>query len=246
MKPVIAIPSYLPEKNESRVIRRQRVNALLRSLEEKFPDIDIIIVAQNWKRFRHADIKNNVYVHHFDRLGITQARKKLREIILASDYDYVIMLDDDAVIQGTNEEIQEYLKLMEEHPQGFSFIENKPDARKDSRFTPFAPSQLNLCAISRYIYEREDIPSVSAEKDEAYEDRVYAALLYWKYHDNYFKAPVNVRTIHFKDGVTPSTWSTRKRNHTQILSNTFKIECYIARHQELPPLPDFLYNKGEE
>ena len=35
-----------------------------------------------------------------NKLGITGARKKLREIFINSEYDYLIMLDDDNRIYG--------------------------------------------------------------------------------------------------------------------------------------------------
>ena len=50
-------------------------------------------------------------------LGIIQARIKLREEFLASNFDYMIMLDDDSKIIGHDGSV--YLKEIESHPDGF-------------------------------------------------------------------------------------------------------------------------------
>ena len=47
MKICIGIPSYLPEKQPDRKIRQDSLNKLLLQLSELWPNIDILIIAQN-------------------------------------------------------------------------------------------------------------------------------------------------------------------------------------------------------
>ena len=74
----------------------------------------IIIVAQNWGD--DIEIEHATVFKYANKLGITEARRKLREIFLDSDYDYLIMLDDDAKLVGTKEDADKYIQQIEDHP----------------------------------------------------------------------------------------------------------------------------------
>ena len=57
----------------------------------------------------------------------------LRDEFLKRDYDYIIMLDDDAILEEkVPGGIQRYLQLMDEHPQGFAFMWAKEPLQKYS------------------------------------------------------------------------------------------------------------------
>ena len=121
------------------------------------------------------------------------------------------MLDDDAIIQyDNNTATADYIKELDNHPNGFCFIKGNGS----SPHTEYNDSQLNLCAVSRYIYEKEPIPNVNPQKSEGFEDRVWSTLLHYKYADLEFDAPPTIRSVHFKNpniaeygGEVPSTWS---------------------------------------
>ena len=97
-----------------------------------------------------------------------KARNVLRDEFLKTRFDYLIMFDDDAIIQCDDESAHiDYMKALDEHPDGFCLV------KKENPTTYlYADSQLNLCAVSRYIYEREPLPDVNPQKGEAFEDRV--------------------------------------------------------------------------
>ena len=121
------------------------------------------------------------------------------------------MLDDDAIIQcDVNTAPQDYINELNNHPNGFCFIKGNGS----SPYTPYNDSQLNLCAVSRYIYEKEPIPNVDPQKSEGFEDRIWSTLLHFKYDVFEFDAPNTIRSIHFRNpeinkygGEVPSTWS---------------------------------------
>ena len=59
-------------------------------------------------------------------LTILGARHVLRKKFLDADYDYIIMLDDDAVIQlDYPEAANEYLAEIDKHPEGFCFVHSQ-------------------------------------------------------------------------------------------------------------------------
>ena len=101
MKIVIGIPSYLPDNKEVREYRFNRLKALINKCNQLF-NLPIYIVTQNYKeeKLYLTGYKNIMLSEDYTPLGIVGARRKLREYFLNSDYDYLIMLDDDIIIYG--------------------------------------------------------------------------------------------------------------------------------------------------
>lgn len=235
MKPVFGIISYFPWDQPERKQRQDRLDRLVKQLSEYWPDIPIIFISQQWKHYNPEKLcKNKIIRFDYPKLGILNARQKLREHFLELDFDYLIMFDDDAIIEGTSELAAQYIQELNNHPQGFCFIRGKGS----SPYTDYADSQLNLCAISRWIYEREPIPDIDPQKSQAFEDRIWSTLLHFKYTDYEFDAPEGLKCIHFKNPneVAPSTWSGEKRYQwKQMREKTREIEKYISENKELPP-----------
>ena len=243
IKPCFGIVSYLPLNQPDREQRQTRLDKLVSRLSELWPDIPIMIIAQQWSNklldtFHMSytlenKCKNKVIRYDYPKLGIINARKTLRERFLESDFNYIIMFDDDALIEGNVDLAKKYVEEMNKHPNGFCFIKGKGS----SKFTDYADSQLNMCAISKYIYEKEPLPGVDPQKGEAFEDRIWSTLLHFKYAELEFDAPKGLYHNHFRNTKEPvtSTWSNKEHyNWNKLRSNTHKIECYIAEHKELP------------
>lgn len=95
-------------------------------------------------------------IHYPKPLGITGARKELRKVFLESDYDYLIMLDDDCELEGYSG--AKYLRQIESNPG--CFIE-------------FNKTLLKLFAISREVFMKLDYDDISPEKGEGFEDRIF-------------------------------------------------------------------------
>lgn len=205
VKKVFGIISYFPDNDsayhiETRKERSRRFRELLFRLEELWPDIDIMIIAQNWQDFQMPDIKNRITTYHYGKLGILGARKELRKRFLNSDYDYLIMLDDDAMVSSDNP--QTYLDEIDEHIDGIGAI------RKNK-------SPLNFLAISKFIYSQIDMPDVDPEKSEGFEDDIFVASCFAKFPDRAFmfsEGIVSETSFRYTGvGSCPSTWS---KEHT--------------------------------
>lgn len=241
----IGIVSWFPHDEPDRGQRMYRINSLFKQIANIFPHLPIIVIAQEWENFKPT-VSNHLIQFNFPKLGILEARKKLREKFLELNYDYLIMLDDDAIISECDPmSVKEYLELMDKNPQGFAFCK-KEDIVKNPWDNPYADSQLNLCCISKYIYSMEEFPNINPQKNVGFEDRILSMLLHIKYADKEFDVPIGVKSIHFKNKVRPlpSTWAKDKHlMWDELRKNTLKIERYIYDNKDLPEdIEKFLKN----
>ena len=92
----IGIISYLPDEQNLRNERLNRLTNLLKQCDEFFK-LPILLVAQNFKNdFNFMPINSKLYVYNYkNKLGITGARINLRKYFLLSSFDNIILLDDD-------------------------------------------------------------------------------------------------------------------------------------------------------
>jgi len=235
MKICFGIPSWLPDKEPDRSLRIERINRLFKQLNDLWPDIDILVIAQNWRDFEPIETTNKQAIKKYPELGILIARKKLREEFLRLKYDYIIMFDDDAIIKCSNNHVHlDYIAELEKHPQGFCFIHGGCN-----HYHPYIGAQLNLCAISRFIYEREPMVDVDPQKKEGFEDSIFACLLHYKYSKYEFNPPEGIKPIQFNNPneKAPSTWhgEARKTGGLGVMrENTSKLQKYISEHKDLP------------
>ena len=91
LKKLFGIPSWLPDKEPDRTQRQGRINRLFKQLNDLWPSIDILVIAQNWQDFKPIKTKNKQIIKTYEPLGILKARQTLREEFLKLDYDYIIM-----------------------------------------------------------------------------------------------------------------------------------------------------------
>ena len=205
IKKVFGIISYFPDNDsdyhiEMRKERTRRCKELLLKLNELWSDIDVLIIAQNWQDFQLPTTKNKIIIYHYDKLGILGARKELRRRFLNSDYDYLIMLDDDAMI--STEDPQAYLDVIDEHPDGVGTLRHNQ-------------SPLQLFAISKSVYSQIDMPNVDAEKGQGFEDDIFVAQCFARFPNVAFDFPNGVVSeTSFKytgPGKCPSTWAKEKK-----------------------------------
>ena len=234
MKKCFGIISWFPDEFPARGQRQDRINRLFKQLNTLWPDIDILVIAQNWKGFKPINVRNKVIIKNYSALGILWARKVLRQEFLRLSYDYIIMFDDDAIIETKNDAHIKYMEEIDKHPNGFCFIHGAKN-----RFDDYKAAQLNLCAISRYIYEKEDIPKVNPQKNQGFEDHIYSLLLHVKYRNFEFMPPKEITHIQFqnKNEDAPSTWARKEGIRcAQNIKHTDYICEYIITHGDLPNL----------
>lgn len=153
MKICIGIISYFPDTDESRKIRSARLNKLIGRCNDLF-NLPILIVAQNWKSIVCKD--DNIKVYYYEnKLGITGARKELRKKFIESEYDYMIMLDDDIQLAGTKPSADEYIKQIQSNPNGFC---------------TFKALTLQLFAISKELFSKIEFPDGEIANGDYFED----------------------------------------------------------------------------
>ena len=258
LKKCFGIISGFPEKDSTgnRERRINRFNQLLSQLNDYWPQIDILIISQNWQDYTLPKIKNKIIRIDFEKnIGILNARNVLREEFLKRDYEYIIMMDDDDIIQCNQKYAYiDYMNVIDCHPQGFAFVKGQSAWFKDY---PYAPAPLNLCAVSRFIYEKEPIPDVNLQKSEALEDDVYAYLLHCKYHEYEFNFPSTIKHTQFKlgqyekqfrepDKYLPSTWNRGEINNRRLTKNTLYLLNYIKENKELPNMEEWHKQDNEK
>ena len=174
LKKCFGIISWFPDEPIHRKQRLERLNHTFKHLINLFgEDIEFLIIAQNWQDYKVPKFVKHKIIHKFNKLGILGARKMLRTKFLESKYDYLIMCDDDIVLNPEVENApKKYLEELDKHPDGFSFV----------RYG----WSLTFCAISRFIYSKEEMCDVDPELNEGYEDMVFPLLLHYKYPENEF------------------------------------------------------------
>ena len=235
MKKCFGIVSWLPDKEQTRTERQDRLNRLFKQLNDIWPEIDILLITQNWKTFKPIDISNKIVRIDFkDGLGILKARQTLREEFLKSNYEYLIMMDDDCIIKTTEEASKAYMKELDKHSQGFCFI-HADKAR--TKFHPYIGAQLNLCAISKFIYKKEPMVPIDPQQSEGYEDSIFATLLHHKYSQYEFIPPKGIKPIQFHNNEEkiPSTWCDKTKIDLQLIhANSNRIKEYILKYKDLP------------
>lgn len=219
IRKVFGIISYFPNNDndyhiEMRRERSRRFRELLFKLEELWSGIDILIIAQNWQDFKLPDIRNRCITYNYsERLGILGARKELRKKFLESDYDYMIMLDDDAIIKTDNP--QAYIDEIDKHPDGVGVIRRT-----------MAP--LNLLAISKSIYSQIDMPDIDPEKSQGFEDDIFVAQCFARFPDKAFDFPGGLVTEtalkYLGPGKCPSTWADERRYDWDYMRSFTKKE----------------------
>lgn len=207
-KKIIGIISYLPNAEATRLYRKNKLDILLSQCNKLF-DLPIIIIAQNYSDedvlFFIKKYKNLFIYQYKDKLGITGARKELRKKFIDSDYDYLIMLDDDITLLGDSG--QEYLKQIDDNPD--CFIENHR-------------SRLQLFAISKTIFKEHDFDDIEAERGEGFEDRIFFYTLCKKFpeaHKQFKNTGIDERALATKD--PNSTWY-KGQNLKEMLEKTNK------------------------
>ena len=236
LRKTFGIISYFPNNDsafhiETRKERSRRFRELLFKLEELWPDIDIMIIAQNWQDFELPEIKNKITVHsHAEKLGILGARRELRSKFLSSEYDYLIMLDDDGRILNADPDL--YIQTIEEHPDGIGVIRHRS-------------CPLMFLAISKSIYSQIDMPDIDPEKGEGFEDDIFVANCFAQFPDKAYDFPKDcIEEFSLKyvgPGKCPSTWAKEDKydwDYMRAYTNS-KIYSISTEKSVTNPIADF-------
>ena len=216
IKICIGMISYLPDNN----MRQKRIDSmqdLFKKLDELFKDIPVMIITQNWKDYCPKTKLKLIREDHEKGLGIIKARINLREKFINSEFDYMIMLDDDAIIGGTD--ASDYIKEIKDHPDGFGWFSNH---------------LLKLFAISKNVYSQIEMPNISAEKFEGFEDKLFISMCRIRFPELEFKFSHDKLTeTSYLVHDTPSTWwnsETSKRRQEMRNKTDDLIRAYMKKY----------------
>lgn len=164
---VIGIISWLPGDN-TRKLRQEKLEKLITRSNELF-NLPIMIIAQGWDD--SVKVTPNCTIFKYDKLGITGARKKLREKFIESTYDYIIMLDDDCELVGSKPYADDYLQQIDSHNGSIGI---------------FKGTLLKLFAMPRTLMSQIDYEDVEAEKGQGFEDLIFVEKCKIKFNKNHF------------------------------------------------------------
>ena len=225
LKKVFGIISYFPDNDsgyhtEMRRERTRRFRELLLKLEEYWPEVDILIIAQNWKDFTLPDTKNHKITYSYGKLGILGARKELRKRFLEMDYDYIIMLDDDAMVTAFNP--QGYLDEIDQHPDGIGALR-------------WINGPLQLFAISKSKFAQVEYLDVDPEKGQGFEDDLFANRCRTMFPDDCYDFSSDLameNSLHYNGpGKCPSTYSKEREYDWNYMRSNTK---YLINRMEHP------------
>ena len=204
---VIGIVSYFPD--EIREQRQNSLNNLINKCSIIFPGIDIIIVAQNWRDFRPYSETNKFIIYKFNKLGIVGARSKLRDIFINSEYDFLIMFDDDNIIEGTKENGDKYINLMKNNPDGFGVFD-------------FYRGQFWGFCISKSLFKKVEFLEQCPETGQIFED-TYISHICLYHHPQFTDLKESGVKIIENWKVKSTWWDNKKYNIKQMEINTYKL-----------------------
>ena len=198
MNKCIGIISWLPDNLEQRNLRLETLNKTLKSCDEVF-NLPIVIIAQNWKDDDIYISKQSV-IFHYEKLGIVKARKILRLKFLQSEYDSLIMLDDDCILEG---DATEYLQTI--------------DDNSDKIIQVFDNWQLKLFAISKENYAQVDMPDICVENLEGIEDELFIKRCQHLFKDKVITLPDCKIKLNVAQTFDNSTWKPEGYSHKDYL-----------------------------
>ena len=146
-KYIVGIISYLPDE-ELGEIRKQQLEKNLRKVYELFPSFPVLIIAQNYNGYIPEHPKTQkVIIKHYTKLGIVKARQILQQELLSYNFDYAILLDDDAIIHGNKSKVKQFLSRFEKANDCYCFRQKAEDAKNSAN--RYMSAALNFCVISK-------------------------------------------------------------------------------------------------
>ena len=230
MNLVFGITSYFPSGDDYhmaiRKARTKRCSELLLTLTKLWPNIDIIIIAQNWKDYEKPDIKNRCIIYRYpDKLGIAKAKQTLREIFLSSAYDHLIMLDDDAILQCADP--SKFTDMINEHPDDLGLLDS-------------AVSTLSV--IPKTLYTQLNFPSMSPEQGEGFVDILFLEHCKALFPQQiYHFGPNCIKELSKKPKYAmtcPSTWASERAYDWEYMTRVTDSAISAIKHQVFGAIDD--------
>lgn len=209
MNNAIGIISYFPDDKSKRANRKRTLRNLIEKCREIF-DLPILLIAQNYSEVELSIFRNyDCEIYTFPKLGILQARHELQQIFIRSNYDNLIMLDDDCVIKGSKKDGKDYLTQLNNHIDSYGLFSN---------------NFLKLFTISKQIYSNFDWPlDKYVERGDLFED-VYLTMWLAKHcPEKRFRYTTTLQELSNSQNDKDSTWVNNTLNKTQMFEKTLEL-----------------------
>ena len=207
----IGMISWFPDN----VLRAERVRRFRNTLKQidKYFKLPIVIIAQNWhEEDFDLEYSNSIKIYNYSHaLGVTGANVILREKLLLEDYDYFIHLDDDINFIGTQRDVDNYLKEIDNHPNMFGQLK-----------------KFQLAAQSKYMLKLMDweyIKGLESYRGDLWEDVAYMNTYKRVYPNKFFTFKNTRLDMDFgpSEKDPASTWYTKDINQRIVQQNTNRI-----------------------
>lgn len=206
---MIGIISYLPCDRSKRANRKKSLRKLIEKCREIF-NLPILLIAQNYEDWEISIFKNyGCAVYDYEKSGILQARSTLQQKFLESNYDNLIMLDDDCVIEGSKKEGKNYLDLLDNHPSSYGLFSN---------------NFLKLFSISKDLYDKFTWPvELRVEDGDIFEDIYLTMWLNKHYSNRKFRYKVGLKELSNSQNDRDSTWLNEVTDKDKMFENTINL-----------------------
>ena len=143
--------SYLPDTE----IREKRFKAIKQSLQDLrtvIPeDVQITVIAQNYKDIVGLPLKNTTFKHYEAGIGQCAARNILLEEFYASNDDFMLYTDDDTAFYDRYNAVQLF-EALHTNPEWFTQVDCFTGI--EGRFTPFTAENEKLGLEDKWVFKK--------------------------------------------------------------------------------------------
>ena len=187
---MVGIVSYLPDNEQIRKKRLDAIKIQAEYIRKVYPDNEFVVVAQNYKENDFISDMDITYIVSETPLGAGKARNVILETFYKSNYDFLMLCDDDTIwypyydIEGffyhINSKPEDFYSVMgisllepEYHPYKKSNYEDKR-VLQSHRFIPRELNSGSACGFILNIYKHKGtdlyFQNIDANNGEGRED----------------------------------------------------------------------------
>lgn len=254
----IGIISYMPDDWDKRKVRLKQHQEQLAWLDRVLPEKPMLVVAQKYHDYEVEDCQRlypHTVIRHEEGIGPARARDELLKVFYKSDYDHLLILDDDATVypyyccedifKEIDENPDKFAKIdafCTQHPRYLPFKERiYQDKRNltDWKFTRRPPNTGAQIAVLRNIKKYKDIEvyhqaGVMDALKEGETDFSQLASEDVAFHLDWIRQGLNYYTLEvlqLKESTVHSTIFSEKTEE-RVQQEKILIENFVKRNQE--------------
>ena len=141
------IISYYPDEEAVRAKRKAALVKVIENMKEITPNTFIYINAQNYKEEDYLDDPAVIYLFkHEEGVGPMRARNEMLEWFYESNYEYMILSDDDAFLAPTGS-AKDFFKELRNNVEKFTKIPMDVCYSRNMQYKPANRKDIDRCEI---------------------------------------------------------------------------------------------------